>query len=444
MTTSGTSGLLRKLEDVARASFLELFFDVVFVFALRALAQQLFNNLTWSGAFQALVLLVAIAWVWTQTARVTGQLNPRRPPVQALVLATMVGALVLSAAVPQAFGKTGLIFAVTYLAIQIGRDLFLMVLLRGQELQHVAGRAAIWHAATAVLWLAGAVASSTVRTALWTLAVALIHAAWWFSYPLPGLRRLAGAQMPPAGEYMADRYRALFVIALGEVVLAIGSSLTGRGFATDQTVAFVVAFAGTALIWRIYIFRAGQDMGPAIQASANPDRLGILVAYAHLVMIAGLVVASVTAELVIDDPFRPSARGHDRHHPRRYRAVPRRSDPPAIPGIRQHLEKPRHRAGRARMPPAADAAPATARQRHRYRHSPHRHRHRRQHSCTTTPPNDLPTRPPPPQQHVTSTGERHSPRQHHDRRECRASSGTNPSPIKRSTTGRLPAMPGFS
>ncbi|RQW95756.1 hypothetical protein DKL51_14210 [Micromonospora globispora] len=140
MTTSGTNGLLRKLEDVARASFLELFFDVVFVFALRALAQQLLNNLTWSGAFQALVLLLAIGWVWSLTARVTEQLNPRRPPVQLLVLATMVGALVLSAAVPEAFGKTGLIFAVTYLAIQIGRSLVLVLLLRGQELQHIARR----------------------------------------------------------------------------------------------------------------------------------------------------------------------------------------------------------------------------------------------------------------------------------------------------------------
>jgi low temperature requirement protein LtrA len=91
------------------------------------------------------------------------------------------------------------------------------------------------------------------------------------------------------------------------VILAIGSSLTGRGFATDQTVAFVVAFAGTALIWRIYIFRAGEDVGPAIQASANPYLLGTLVSYAHLVMIAGLVVASVGAELVIDDPL-----GHPR------------------------------------------------------------------------------------------------------------------------------------
>jgi low temperature requirement protein LtrA len=112
VTRSGTNGLLCKIEDVARASFLELFFDVVFIFALRALAQQLINNLTWSGAYQALVLLLAIGWVWSITARITGALNPRWPPVQLLMIATMVGALVLSAAVPEAFGKTGLIFAV--------------------------------------------------------------------------------------------------------------------------------------------------------------------------------------------------------------------------------------------------------------------------------------------------------------------------------------------
>jgi low temperature requirement protein LtrA len=304
---SGTDGLLRKIESIARASFLELFFDVVFVFALRALAQQLINNLTWYGAFQALVLLLAITWVWSLTARVTGLLDPQRAPVQLLVLATMVGALVLSAAVPQAFGKTGLIFAVTYLAIQVGRGLFLMVLLRGQELQRLAGRAAIWHAATGVPWLAGAVASSTARTALWTFAVVLINVAWWFSYPLPGLGRLAGPRFPPTGQFIADRDRALFVIALGEVILAIGSTLTDRGFRTDQTVAFVVTFTVTALIWRIYIFRAGEETAPAIQASANPNRLGTLVSYAHLVMIAGLVVTSVGAELAIDNPF-----GHPR------------------------------------------------------------------------------------------------------------------------------------
>jgi low temperature requirement protein LtrA len=303
VSTSEPSGLVRRIEDVSRATFLELFFDVVFVFALRALAQQLIGTLTWSGAFQTLVLLLAIGFVWSLTARVTDELDPQRPPVQLLVLATMVGALVLSAAVPEAFGKTGLVFAGTYLAIQIGRCLFLMVLLRGQQAQHVPTRALIWHAATGVLWVTGALASGTARTAQWTLAVVLIHLARQANYPLRAMRRLAGAELPPGGEYLAERFRALFVIGLGEVVLAVGSTLTEHGFTATQTAAFVVTFAITALIWRIYIFRAGNQMGAAIRASTNPDRLGSLMSYAHIVMIAGLVVASAGDVLVIDRPF---------------------------------------------------------------------------------------------------------------------------------------------
>jgi low temperature requirement protein LtrA len=305
--TSGTGDLFRKLEDSTRATFLELFFDVVFVFALRALTQLLLDKLTWSGAYQTLVLLLAIVFVWATTARVTERLEPQRPPVQLLVLATMVGALVGSAALPEAFGKTGLIFAATYLAIQIGRNLFLMFLLRGQEDRHVPQRSVIWYAATGVPWVIGALASGTVRTALWTLAVVLIYLGRWFNYPLPGLRRLAGGQVPAVGEYLAERYRALFIIGLGEVVLGLGSTLTSHGFATTQTVAFVVAFAVIALIWRIYIFRAGADIGPAIQASARPEAIANLASYAHIIMIGGLVVTSVGDALVIEHPL-----GHPR------------------------------------------------------------------------------------------------------------------------------------
>jgi low temperature requirement protein LtrA len=254
-----------------------------------------------------LVLQLTIGWIWSVTARVTNRFNPRRPAVQVLVLATMVGALVLSAAVPQAYGRTGLIFAVTYLAIQIGRNAFLIVLLRGQELQHVPKRSLIWHVVTAVPWVLGALTSGAARTALWTLAVVLIYLARWFNFPLPGLGRLAGAELAPGGEYLAERHRALFVIALGEMVLAIGSTLTVRGFDTARTAAFVVTFLLTALIWRIYIFRAGEEIAPAVEASANPNALGTLCSYAHLTMIVGIVVTSVGDELVIDHPF-----GHPR------------------------------------------------------------------------------------------------------------------------------------
>jgi low temperature requirement protein LtrA len=102
---------------------------------------------------------------------------------------------------------------------------------------------------------------------------------------------------------LAERHRALFVIGLGEVVLAIGSTLTVRGFDTPRTAAFVVTFLITALIWRIYIFRAGEELGQAIERSAKPNIFGNLCSYAHLIMIGGVVVSSVGAELVIDQPF---------------------------------------------------------------------------------------------------------------------------------------------
>src|SRR5262245_41294056 len=197
--TSGTGDLVRRLETTARATFLELFFDVAFVFALRALAQLLLHKLTWSGAYQTLVLLLAIGWIWSLTARVTQVLAPGRTSVVLLVLASMVGALVLSAAVPEAFGKTGLVFAATYLTTQVGRNLWVAILLRHQELRHVPQRSLFWHAVTGVPWLIGAFASSTVRTPLWTVAVVLIYIGRWFDYPVPGLRRLGGGQLPAGG-----------------------------------------------------------------------------------------------------------------------------------------------------------------------------------------------------------------------------------------------------
>jgi low temperature requirement protein LtrA len=282
---------------------LELFFDVVFVFALRALGQLMINKLNWSGAYQTLLLLLALGWVWALTARITDFLNPRRLPVVLLIFATMIGALVLSAAVPEAFGRTGLIFAVTFLVISLGRNVFLVFVLRGDERQRVAERALIWHSAAGVPWLIGAFASGTARTALWTVVVALLYLGRWLSYPVPGIRRLAGAELPPGGEYLAQRHRALFVIGLGEAVLAIGSALTGRGFTTQQTAAFVVTFLLAALVWRIYIVRAGEAIAPAMAASANPSALANVVSYSHLIMIAGIVVGSVGDVLVIQHPF---------------------------------------------------------------------------------------------------------------------------------------------
>ena len=302
-----TGELVRKVEDTGRATFLELFFDVAFVFALRSLSLLLFDKLNWAGAAQTLVLLMAVGAVWSLTARVTDQLDPQRPPVQLMVILTMLGSVVLAAATHTAFGKTGLIFAIVYLAIGIGRNVFLLFLLHGHAMQSLARRALIWMVPLGVLWVTGAIVADTARAALWAAATFLTYFGRGLRYPVPKLRRLNGAEMPVGGEYLAERHRQLFIIGLGEVIIVIGQAFRRGGFRFGDTLAFVVLFTTLALIWRIYIFRAGEQLAPAIEGSANPDRFGLLATYVHLVMIAGLVVTSVGAELVLAHPF-----GHPR------------------------------------------------------------------------------------------------------------------------------------
>ncbi|MBM0230246.1 hypothetical protein DKT69_34540 [Micromonospora sicca] len=90
--------LPRKAGDPQRATFLELFFDLVFVLALAQLSRGLAEDLGWSGALRTLVLLGALWWVWSSTAWLTDRTDPQRPVIQALVIATMTGAVATTGA----------------------------------------------------------------------------------------------------------------------------------------------------------------------------------------------------------------------------------------------------------------------------------------------------------------------------------------------------------
>ncbi|MET7749060.1 low temperature requirement protein A [Micromonospora sp. NPDC005367] len=300
--TSGVPALLRRPEE-PRATFLELFFDLVFVFALAALSTGLLKNLSWYGAFQTLVLLLALWGVWTATAGLTDRMNPQRPLVQLLVLATMFGTLLMAAAAPEAFNDRGLFFAVTLVVTQTGGSVIAAFALRSHEAWRAFARVLFWHCVSAVPWIAGAVTYGVARSVLWALAVVVANTAVALGLPTPWLGR---AYMRPefaiSGEHVAERYRQLFIIGLGELVLVTGLTVSGSGFGLARIAAVVVAFATTALLWRIYIHRAGGLLAVALAAATDPVRASILALNAHLVMLAGLVPSAIAVELVIDHP----------------------------------------------------------------------------------------------------------------------------------------------
>ncbi|MEW2385181.1 low temperature requirement protein A [Micromonospora sp. NPDC047707] len=302
--TSGAAALLRRPGE-PQATFLELFFDLVFVLALVSLSHKLLDDLTWKGALQTLVLLLALWLVWIHTAGFTDRLDSEHRVIQVLVIATMFGTLLMAAALPEAFGEQGLFFAGAYVVTQVGRTAVVVVLLRGNEAGAAFARSLFWSGVSAVPWIAGALAPGTTREVLWVLAVAAEAIALALGVPTPRLGRayMRVAEYAISGAHQAERYRQIFIIALGEPILVTGLALSRSSLEFDRVAAGVVAFATTALLWWIYIHRAGALLAQALAAASDPVRALIWSLYAHLTMIAGIVAIAVGVELVIEHPF---------------------------------------------------------------------------------------------------------------------------------------------
>ncbi|MBQ0902074.1 low temperature requirement protein A [Micromonospora sp. U21] len=299
-------------ESPQRPTFLELFFDLVYVFALTRIVHELVLDYTrdhvadtlttsLSENAETLLLLLAVWWIWTQTAWMTSRFDPFQPATQFVVLATMLGSLFLAVAISGALAETGLLFASTYVAIQVGRTLF-FVLVRGHDLRRVNMLALVWFGASAVPWLTGAFAPEVTRNSLWTLALAIDYLGGRLGWPVPWLGRSRVSPWAVAGEHLAERYWQLVIVALGETILTSGSSLLRGPIVAERTLALTLSFLTTVLLWRIYFYRAGQILGEAIAASADPGRLGRLAEFSHLLMVAGILATSAGSELVLIDP----------------------------------------------------------------------------------------------------------------------------------------------
>ncbi|MEU7759674.1 low temperature requirement protein A [Micromonospora aurantiaca (nom. illeg.)] len=314
MTEQRGGALLRTASSPGRATFLELFFDLVFVFALTRVSQRLISGLDGSaGAVAADVgrtlLLFLVLWqVWTITTWVTSRYEPERTVIQVVVVGTMFGSLVLGVTLPRALEERALPFALAYVVVMVGRPLLILVALRAHPRRLVPLRLAAWAGFSAPLWIAGALMPGP-RLALWVVALAVDHLGTILGWPLPWIGASRIRQWLVAGEHLAERYQQIFLIALGESILVIGVTFSGKEFSGDAAVAFAISFVITALLWRIYFYRAGHLLAEALRVAGTPGRLAESAAQTHLFMVLGVIGAAVGYELVITHPYdtaRPS------------------------------------------------------------------------------------------------------------------------------------------
>ncbi len=298
--------LLRAKDDAAagRVAFVELFYDLVFVFAITQLSHLLLHHLTPAGALETALLFLAVWWVWIYTTWALNWLDPQRGPVRAMVYLSMLFGLFLSMSIPEAFGARGLTFAVSFVAMQVGRSLFTAWCFADQPAQRRNFlRISTWLAVSGVFWVGGAFLEGEARLAAWLAALAIeyLGPAVRFWTPLQGAS--ATAEWDVRGEHMAERCGLFVIICLGETLLISGATFAEAEWTMPGIAAFAVNFAGTVTMWWLY-FHIGQERGARlIEHSDDPGRVArIAFTYAHIPIVAGIVVTAVAAELMIAHP----------------------------------------------------------------------------------------------------------------------------------------------
>ncbi len=306
--------LLRRRDHAGsgRVGMVELFFDLVFVFAITQLSHTLLGDLTARSALQVGLLLVGVWWVWIYTSWVTNWLDPERVPVRACLFVLMLAGLVMSASLSKAFTDGGLSFALAYVFMQVGRTLFFLWAVRGERVSMIRNfqRVLVWLSLSAVLWIAGALNEGDARLGLWAVALAIEFVSPALYFFVPGLGRSTVADWDVDGAHLAERCALFIIIALGESLLVSGATFAKAPWSAATVGAFLAAFVGAVAMWWLY-FDTGEHAGVhRIQSSADPGRHArVSYTYLHLPIVAGIIVSAVADELVLAHPDHASHAG---------------------------------------------------------------------------------------------------------------------------------------
>jgi len=298
--------------DSGKVGMVELFFDLVFVFAVTQLSHTLLAHLSVIGAVQVTLMMVAVWWVWIFTSWITNWLDPEKLPVRLGLFGLMIAGLLLSSSIPKAFTERGLMFAAAFVFMQVGRTLFAIWAVRGESLNMTRNfqRILAWLTLSGVFWIGGALVEDEQRLLWWALAllIELISPSLYFW--VPGLGRSSLSDWNVEGNHMAERCALFVIIALGESLLVTGATFAELTPGRNGLLAFLVAVLGSIAMWWVYFDSGAERAHHRIAHSADPGRQArIAYTYLHVLIVAGVIVSAVADELVLVHPDHASDAG---------------------------------------------------------------------------------------------------------------------------------------
>jgi low temperature requirement protein LtrA len=273
------------LEREQRVTPLELFFDLVFVFAFTQVTTVLSDNPTWSGLGHALLILVTLWWAWAAYAWLTNVADPNEGRVWGTMVVAMGAMFVAALAVPEAFGRHGVVFGVAFLVVAVMQLVLYALSARGdRDLLRAIMRIAPTTVAGAALIVAAGFAHGGLKPLLWLVALVV-------GFVGPLFVGLSGWRVHPA--HFVERHGLIVIIAIGESLVAIGLGARETELDTGAIVAAVLGFVVAASFWLAYFdfftIRGQQlltDRSGAPRVALARDAY----TYLHLPMIAGIIL----------------------------------------------------------------------------------------------------------------------------------------------------------
>jgi low temperature requirement protein LtrA len=285
----------RQAEGGHRVTPLELFFDLVFVFAITQVTSFLARSPTWSGLLRGALLLGALWWAWSAYAWLTNSLDPEEGIVRLAVLAAVAAMLVVSLAAPGAFGSDGVIFGVAYLMVRALHLALFAIAGRGdRDMSRAVLKLSTSLVAPVLLVLAGFLDGSA-QLAVWGAALAVLYLG-----PLVGHMR--GFRVSP--EHFVERFGLIIIIALGESIVAIGVGAAGLPLDAGVIAAALLGITVAASLWWSYFDWVVYVTQARLAEATGAQRAALArdaYSYLHLPMVGGIVLFAFGLKTMLAD-----------------------------------------------------------------------------------------------------------------------------------------------